>query len=418
VSAKRGTEPKKLCAFIRSDLDWIVMKALDKSRSRRYETAAALADDIERFLAGEPVIARPASAVYRFQKFARRHKVALTTGLLVMAALALGTAVSTWQALRARSAEAEADILRKRAEEFADRLKAANVLLDNARADEHEQRWGLAQKHYTKAAELQPDHYLAWSGRGALYVHLGLWELAAADYSRALALGAPANNPRWWGIPQLFLYAGREQDYRDACARIAPQVDQTADSIASLAAVRSCSVANPPAYDAGELARRAGELIDATSKPAERPRRNGARPPRSTRGAFGIPRGMLLYVAGLADYRAGRFEESIKRLTEALRDPEWNAGALSYPVLAMACQKAGKSKEALEALAAAERQIDRWTNEILERPVGVMPVRWFDWIECLCLYREAHGLVKGVPFVDDPRLQAIERRAAGLLDQP
>ena len=216
VSAQRGTEPKKLCAFIRSDLDWIVMKALEKSRSRRDETAAALADDIERFLNGEPVVARPASPLYRFRKFARRHKVALATGLIVAAALALGTAVSTWQAVRARSAEADADASRRRAEDFAERLKAANVLLDNARADEHEQRDGLAQRHYTKAAELQPDHYLVWSGRGTLYLHLGLWELAASDYAKALALGAPANNPRWWGIPQLFLYAGDEPDYREA----------------------------------------------------------------------------------------------------------------------------------------------------------------------------------------------------------
>ena len=137
------------------------------------------------------MVARPASPLYRFRKFARRHKVALATGLIVAAALALGTAVSTWQAVRARSAEADADASRRRAEDFAERLKAANVLLDNARADEHEQRYGLAQRHYTKAAELQPDHYLVWSGRGTLYLHLGLWSLLR-----------PITQKRWRWAPQ------------------------------------------------------------------------------------------------------------------------------------------------------------------------------------------------------------------------
>jgi serine/threonine protein kinase/Tfp pilus assembly protein PilF len=421
VSAKRRTEPKKLCALIRSDLDWIVMKALEKSRSRRYDTVAALADDIERFLHGEPVVARPPSPLYRFQKFARRNKVALTTGLIVAVALALGTAVSTWQAVRARLAQADADASRKRAEDFAERLKAANVLLDNARADEHEQRWDLAQKHYTKAAELQPDHYLVWSGRGTLYLHLGLWELAASDYAKAVALGAPANNPRWWGVPQLFLYAGDEHSYREACARILQQVDNTSDRFAAVAAIRSCSVADPPANDPADSARRAEALLnESTQQSLTVPERSrgSARRVRSPRGAVALSHGAVLYIAGLADYREGSYEQSIKRLSEATTVPGWSARAISYPVLAMAYQRTGQGQRALEAITSAQRQINQWTDEILERPVGTMPIPWLDWIECLCLYREAHALVKGSALPDDPRLKEIQRRAAALLDQP
>ena len=94
VSAQRKTEPRKLSALVRGDLDWIVMKALDKDRSRRYETASAFAVDVRRFLSEEPVEARPPSAWYRFGKLARRNKVALTTVALVATALVLGTAVS------------------------------------------------------------------------------------------------------------------------------------------------------------------------------------------------------------------------------------------------------------------------------------------------------------------------------------
>ena len=104
VSAQRKTEPAKLSALVKGDLDWIVMKALEKDRRRRYETASGLAADVRRFLAEEPVEARPPSAVYRFRKFARRHRVMLTTGAAIASALLLGTVVSTWQAIRAEHA--------------------------------------------------------------------------------------------------------------------------------------------------------------------------------------------------------------------------------------------------------------------------------------------------------------------------
>jgi eukaryotic-like serine/threonine-protein kinase len=105
VSARRKTEPAKLAALVKGDLDWMVMKALEKDRGRRYETASAFAADVRRFLAEEPIEARPPSTWYRFRKLARRNKVALTTAALVGTALLVGTGVSTWQALRATRAE-------------------------------------------------------------------------------------------------------------------------------------------------------------------------------------------------------------------------------------------------------------------------------------------------------------------------
>jgi eukaryotic-like serine/threonine-protein kinase len=108
VSSQRKTEPSKLTALLRGDLDWIVMKSLEKERSRRYDTASALAADLRRYLAEEPVEARPPSTWYRFRKLARRNKVALWTAGLVAAALLLGTVVSMWQAIRATVAEGAA----------------------------------------------------------------------------------------------------------------------------------------------------------------------------------------------------------------------------------------------------------------------------------------------------------------------
>ena len=75
----------QLSRAIRGDLDWIVMKSLEKERSRRYETANGLARDIERFLADEPVEARPPSSLYRFRKFTRRHKAGTAATVAVSA---------------------------------------------------------------------------------------------------------------------------------------------------------------------------------------------------------------------------------------------------------------------------------------------------------------------------------------------
>ena len=105
IAEQRGSEPRRLSQQVRGELDWIVMKALEKDRNRRYETANGLAMDVERYLADEPVLACPPSAVYRFRKFARRNKTVLVTAAVVAVALVLGTAVSTWQAIRATRAE-------------------------------------------------------------------------------------------------------------------------------------------------------------------------------------------------------------------------------------------------------------------------------------------------------------------------
>jgi serine/threonine protein kinase len=104
VSDHRSTDPRRISTVLRGELDWIVMKALDKDRSRRYESASAFAADIERYLNDEPVQACPPSLTYRAQKFCRRNAASLTPAALVAVALVAGTVVSTWQAVRARQA--------------------------------------------------------------------------------------------------------------------------------------------------------------------------------------------------------------------------------------------------------------------------------------------------------------------------
>src|SRR5262249_30043306 len=105
LAACRHTEPASLTKLVRGELDWIVMKALEKDRPRRYETANGFARDVQRYLAGEPVLAVPPSAGYRLRTFARKHRAGLATAAALAALLLLGTAVSTWQAVRPTRAE-------------------------------------------------------------------------------------------------------------------------------------------------------------------------------------------------------------------------------------------------------------------------------------------------------------------------
>jgi len=123
IAAKRGIEPSRLSGLVRGELDWIVMKSLEKDRGRRYATANGLAQDIENYLADAPVAACPPSLSYRVSKFARRHKVALAAAAACGLMLIAATVISTWQAVRATAAERHA------------RASEATALAALARAD-------------------------------------------------------------------------------------------------------------------------------------------------------------------------------------------------------------------------------------------------------------------------------------------
>jgi eukaryotic-like serine/threonine-protein kinase len=139
IAANRHTEPKRLAALVRGELDWIVMKALEKDRNRRYETATGLAADVQRYLADEPVVAGPPTAAYRLRKFVRRNRARVTVAVALLVALVGGVVGTTWGLVRAerfrrdeadqrRTAERlqrEADAERRKAE-----YQAASIAVD------------------------------------------------------------------------------------------------------------------------------------------------------------------------------------------------------------------------------------------------------------------------------------------------
>jgi eukaryotic-like serine/threonine-protein kinase len=108
VAGNRGLDVKRLVQLLAGDLDWVMMKALEKDRNRRYATPGNFAEDIDRYLRHDTILARPPSTGYRLQKLVRRNRGAVITAAVVVAVLLAGTAISTWQAVRATRAETNA----------------------------------------------------------------------------------------------------------------------------------------------------------------------------------------------------------------------------------------------------------------------------------------------------------------------
>ena len=129
VSANRSVDPPKLVRFLKGELDWVVMKTLEKDRRRRYETVNALAMDIRRYLNDEPVLACPPSRIYRLQKLASRNKVVFASALIVLLTLLAGLGVSTRFYFKERNGRIEQERLRQMAEKSrADELQLQNVV--------------------------------------------------------------------------------------------------------------------------------------------------------------------------------------------------------------------------------------------------------------------------------------------------
>ena len=174
VAANRGTEPAKLPKLMKGELDWLVMKALEKDRARRYETASALSRDIQRYLANEMVEARPPSVGYRASKFIRRHKGQMMAASLVLLALVcgiVGTTLGLFEARRQETIAREETAEKERAMlAEADRVKERDAALKL-------KALALAEQKQT-AAELQRSLYFS-------RIHLAHREIAANNIGKA-----------------------------------------------------------------------------------------------------------------------------------------------------------------------------------------------------------------------------------------
>jgi serine/threonine protein kinase len=447
IADRRHVDPRGLASTVRGDLDWIVMKALDKDRSRRYDSAASLADEIRRYLDGEPIHARPPSTFYRLQKYARRHRVAFLAATLVGTTMILGTAVSLWQMSKAigernakdaalqeaTQAKAEAIVAKQKVQQFAEDLIRANELVVSGQAHADAGRWADASQDYEAAVAIQPGYYLPRVQRAQLFTRLGLWPEAAKDYAKAIETGASTSGPQWWGVPALFLYMG----YDDAFSRI---TEQRRDEVLrdptnpQWMLLRDLAVSGGPtsSVDHKGLVDIAQQWLlepefDGRPKPPPRdpnarhpddrlPGDPGRGPKRDHLGQAVQPDSTPLcvrqYITAMVHLRASEFDPAIDLLQTAAQDPRWPATYLVHAPIALAHYHNGDIARASESLDRSDATIQEFLSAFGERPLQNTETPWFDLVEGLQINREASQVIRGSP--SSLTSQLDQRRAASL----
>ncbi|HPR63195.1 MAG TPA: serine/threonine-protein kinase [Thermoanaerobaculia bacterium] len=204
VSARnRQTEPRNLIRELSGDLDWITMKALEKDRTRRYNSPSDMADDILRFLRSEPIFARPPSAMYRFSRFVRRHTVGVAAGFIVVLAIIAGVAGMTVGLVKAQRAERKAEQEAEAARQVSDFLVS---LFEVSQPGESMGETITAREILDRGVEsIQvelTDQPLVQARlmdtMGIVYKSLGLYEKAESLYTASLEIredNLPENHP-------------------------------------------------------------------------------------------------------------------------------------------------------------------------------------------------------------------------------
>ncbi len=390
VAAGRKSEPSKLCHSLRGDLDWIVMKCLEKDRTRRYESASGLAMDIERHLNDEAITARPPTNLYRLQKLVRRNKLAVVAASSVVAALVIGLGISTWmfvqeRAARQRAVAAEQEQVRLREEAQADEQKAyveaarseqlaaymSNVALAVSEGDlAVAQRLVDAMPKRVSEDDPQNADWLRY--RGDLRAVAGRWKDAAADFSKVVEF-EPEDHLDYHMLAPLLVASGDLDGYRRLRTQIIARFGKTKDPAIAERMAKDCLIL--PASSPAELWALADMADTAVA----------AGPNHASAAFFQLAKGMC-------EYRQGNFTSAAQSMEKVLtRSGEFDfRDAQAYLVLAMCRHQLGQTAEARAALAKGN-EIANVNLPRFER--GNIGVYWFDWITAHALQREAMALI-------------------------
>ncbi len=392
----RHAEPPNLISLLRGDLDWIVMKALEKDRRRRYETANGLAMDIRRYLNSEPVLARPPTRLYRFQKLVRRNKVVFAAGSAVAVALFIGMNVSTTfyfleKAARQRAvvAEHQAEIERaneaqlRRLAETREKITQANVLINQEDYDEADQLMKevlITQPTVEGAAvfrKLGQYHVLRskWKEAAARFNVLSQidqldgWDDCTLDYLRYGPVLLEAGDT-----------AGYEHFRQAAIARFNGAKYPFADRI-----VKICLLL--PAND--KLLKALAPQVDIAAQSIST---NADANTDIFQAAW---RSVSL---ALMEYRRGNFEKAADWCQQSLNYPEniLPRTATARTLLAMSDQKLGKTAEARAQVQEARDIVDNKFQSDLDLGNPTQGF-WFDWLFARILLNEATALIEGDP---------------------
>jgi eukaryotic-like serine/threonine-protein kinase len=389
VSEGRKIETRKLSQSLRGDLDWIVMKCLEKDRGRRYETVNALAGDVQRYLSNEPVDARPPTNFYRFQKLVRRQKVVVAASGAVLAALVLGLGASTWMFFKERAAreravaaELEQSRLREQAQVNEEKAKTEAAKSQQMAAYMANLAQALARGELSEVepivSQMLTPHLENGSSsadwlrfRGELWSRIGRWKEAAADFSRLVEL-EPANHEHYHFLAPLLVQSGDVDAYRRHCARVVERFGKTDDPVVAERMAKDCLILPSSGADLDAVA----SMIDSALV---------ANPDHWATGFFH-------FAKGLSEYRQGNFASAVQWMQKALENPkEFHfRDAQAYLVLAMAHHQLNQFDEARASFAQGMAVI-----ETRPKPgSGGLGVDWNDWIVVHVLQREAAALIE------------------------
>ncbi|PTX91274.1 serine/threonine protein kinase [Opitutus sp. ER46] len=384
VATARRSEPARLWALYRGDLDWVVMKALEKDRRRRYETANGLAVDIQRHLSNDAVVARPPSRIYRFQKLVRRNRgVFVATGAVGLS-LILGTATSTWLFLRERdarrravAAEQEEARLRQGAE-LRQKLTQAALL--------------VSQDKFAKADALLagiPVNQPTVEGAAVLR-SLGEWHAVENRWAEAVK--------RFQMLVRIDQLDGWDVTTLDLL-RLGPALIESGD-VAGYERFCEAAILHhvAAAVSAGDrivkisLLRPANERLLASLKPYAEGTAKSLAMADSNGDGFGAAwRSMSL---ALWEYRRGDLARAADWANRCLNYENANEPrqATARAILAMALRQLGRVEEARSQLATARELIEARDKGAANRGTPVQGF-WFDWQFARLIYREAAAKV-------------------------
>jgi eukaryotic-like serine/threonine-protein kinase len=389
----RQVEPRRLKLLLKGDLDWIVMKALEKERSRRYETASALAMDVQRHLDNEPVVARPPSRVYRLQKMVRRNKTSFLAMGAVSLALIGGLGASTWMYFRERRALQEQSRLlqvesRLRSEaEARAKIARAAVLLNRGKTAEADQ---LVDKIELPVTEASLEAAGVFRALGVWHVAEGRWVQAAerflqllranqvdkTDLSNEATIDLLRAGPVLVALGRLALY---QQIVREAGARFAA----TDNAVAAEEALKFCTI---------------GEMDTATRLSLEPlvalAKRSFGRPDRDIHSLA-----WRAFALSLFEYRRGDFSSAIYWGERSLgyADSAASRIAMSHLVLAMANCRLHQIDVAQTELALGRKPVEQKLPKGLEAGLSQGDSTsgfWHDWLHAYLLLKEATACVE------------------------